>query len=54
MQEKCNRFKKIKIRGKKTKKWKKKEKRGEKRKNFTELQRPNLEAEVYNNNKKCD
>ena len=22
--------------------------------NFTELQKPNVEAEVYNNNKKCD
>ena len=22
--------------------------------NFTELQKPNIEAEVYNNNKKCD
>ena len=25
-----------------------------KMKNFTELQKPNIEAEVYNNNKKCD
>jgi len=32
-------------------KWKKKEK-GEKKKR--ELQKPNTEAEVYNNNKKCD
>ena len=23
-------------------------------KNSTELQKPNIEAEVYNNNKKCD
>ena len=37
------------------KKQKKKEKRcvvGEE--NSTELQKPNIEAEVYNNNKKCD
>ena len=26
----------------------------EKKENSTELQRPNVEAEVYNNNKKCD
>ena len=25
-----------------------------KKKNSTELQNPNIEAEVYNNNKKCD
>ena len=33
-----------------------KEKKMEERKkeNSTELQRPNAEAEVYNNNKKCD
>ena len=33
------------------KKGKKKER---KKKNSTELQKPSLEAEVYNNNKKCD
>ena len=33
---------------------KKKEKRGEKKENSTELQKPNIEAEVYNNNKKFD
>ena len=32
---------------------KKKEKRGEKKENSTELQKPNIEAEVYNNNRKC-
>ena len=30
----------------------KKEKR--KKENSTELQKPNIEADVYNNNKKCD
>ena len=25
-----------------------------KKENSTELQKPNVEAEVYNNNKKCD
>ena len=29
-------------------------KKGEKRENSTELQKPNVEAEVYNNNRKCD
>ena len=31
-------------------------KKGKKKKkeNSTELQKPNVEAEVYNNNKKCD
>ena len=33
--------------------WKEKEKR-EKMENFTELWKPNIDAEVYNNNKKCD
>ena len=28
--------------------------RGEKKENSTELQKPNIEAEVYNNNKKWD
>ena len=41
-----NRFKKLKIKIKKIEK-------GEKKKgNATELQKPNIEAEVYNNNKK--
>ena len=31
-----------------------KEKRKEKKENSTELQKPNIKAEVYNNNKKCD
>ena len=26
---------------------------GEKKENSSELQKPNVEAEVYNNNKKC-
>ena len=32
----------------------KKEKKKKKEENSTELQKPNAEAEVYNNNKKCD
>ena len=32
----------------------KKGKNGRRKKNVTELQKPNIEAEVYNNNKKCD
>ena len=51
MQKKYNRFKNIKI----IKKRKKKEERKkDKKENSTEPQRPNMEAEVYNNNKKCD
>ena len=47
--EKYNRFLKIKsIKKEKRKKWKKKEKR-KKRENSTELQKPNVDAEVYNN-----
>ena len=57
MQKKYNRFKNFKIKiiqnEKRKKKWKKKEKR-KKKENSTELQKPNTEAEVYNNNKKCD
>ena len=46
-----NWLKKIKI----IKKRKRKEKEEDrKRENSTELQKPNIEAEVYNNNKKCD
>ena len=29
-------------------------KKKEKKENSTELQKPNVETEVYNNNKKCD
>ena len=29
-------------------------KKGKKKENSTELQKPNVEAEVYNNNKNCD
>ena len=42
MQKNNNWFKKLKL---------KKEKKKE---NSTELQKPNVEAEVYNNNRKCD
>ena len=48
MSKNNNRFKKLKL---------KKEKRilkKEKEENSRELQKPNIEAEVYNNNKKCD
>ena len=31
-----------------------KEKRKEKKENYIELQKPNIEVEVYNNNIKCD
>ena len=51
--EKYNRFKKIKIL-RKRKKWKKKEKCEGGEENSTELQKPNVEAEVYDNNRKCD
>ena len=30
------------------------ERKKEKKENSTELQKPNVEAEVYNNSKKCD
>ena len=36
------------------KKRKEKKKDETKKKNSTELQKPNVEAEVYNNNRKCD
>ena len=38
----------------KNRKKKKTEEERKKKKNSTELQKPNVEAEVYNNNKKCD
>ena len=55
MQKKYNRFKKIKVKKEKRKRKKhgRRKKRGEKKENSTELQKPNVEAEVYNNNKKC-
>ena len=52
MQKKYNRFKEIK--NYKKEKRKKKKKGGKKKENSTELQKPNVEAEVYNNNEKCD
>ena len=48
--EKYNRFKKLKV--KIIKKRGKKEER--KKENPTELQKPNVDAKIYNNNKKCD
>ena len=47
MQKSNNRFKKLKLK-------KGKRKKKEKDENSTELQKPNVEAEVYDNNKKCD
>ena len=53
MQKKQNRFKKLKV--KIIKREKKKKKTEEIKKiNSTELQKPNLDAEIYNINKKCD
>ena len=43
MQKNNNRFKKLKLK-----------KQREKKKNSTELQKPNIEAEAYDNNKKCE
>jgi len=58
MYKKYNRLKKLKVRTIKKKKEEKMEedRQNEKKKkeNYRELQRPNIEAEVYNNNKKCD
>ena len=51
MQKNSNRFKNIRIK----KRMKKKNgRRKEKKENCTEVQKPYVEAEVYNNNKKCD
>ena len=50
--EKYNRFKKLKIKIIKKRKVKKMEE--ERKKENTELQKPNVEAEGYSNNKKCD
>ena len=52
MQKKYNRFKKLKIKITKRKK-EKMEKERKKEKNI-ELQKPNVDAEVYNNNRKCN
>ena len=53
--EKYDRFLKIKtIKRRKQKKTEKEKRKKKKKENSTELQRPNMEAEVYNNNKKCD
>ena len=59
MQKKYNRFfknQKLKIfkKREKRKKMEEERKKGEKKENSTELQKPNVEAEVYNNNRKCD
>ena len=49
MQEKYNRFLKIKI-IKKRKEKMEEERKKKKKENSTELQKPNIEADVYNNN----
>ena len=58
MQKKYNRFKKLKVKitekRKDKKKMEEKEKNAGKKKNSTELQKPNVDADIYNNNKKCD
>ena len=46
MQKSNNRFKKLKFKKEKRKK--------RERKNSTEMQKPNIEAEVYDNSKNCD
>ena len=51
MQKNNNRFKKLKIKRKKRKK-KARRKKERKKENSTELQKPNIDAKVYNNNKK--
>ena len=53
MQTKYNSVTKIKI-IKKREKNGRRNKKGKKKENSTELQKPNVEAEVYSNNKKCD
>ena len=55
MQKNYNGLKKLKIQIINKRKEKKEEERKKKKKeNFTELHKPNVEAVVYNNNKKCD
>ena len=51
MQKKYNRFKKMKLQKKKREKKTEEERKKE---NSTELQKPNIDAKVYNNSKKCD
>ena len=53
MKKKHSRLTKIKI-IKKRKKQKKEKRRKKKKENSTELQKPNVKAEVYNHNRKCD
>ena len=49
MQKKYNNFKEI-----KNYNYKKRKNKEKKKENCTELQKPNVEAGVYNSNKKCD
>ena len=53
MQKKYNSFKKLKVKIMK-KRRKKKKKNKQEKENSIELQKPNVEAEVYNNYKTCD
>ena len=53
MQNKIIGFLKFKI-IKKRRKMEEETKKEKKKENSTELQKPNVEAEVYSNNKKCD
>ena len=54
MQKKYDRFEKLKIKIVKKEKKRREEKGGKKKENSTEQQKPNIEAEVYSNNKKCE
>ena len=53
MQKKYNRFEKLKVKVIKKRKEKKRKEKEEKE-NSIELQKPNVEAEVYNKYKNCD
>ena len=54
MQKKYNRLKKLKTKIIKKRKNGRRNKKGGKKENSTQLQKPHIEAEVYNNNRKCD
>ena len=54
MLKKYDRLKNKIIRREKEKKWKKREKIKNKKGKLHKLQKPNIEAEVYSNSKKCD
>ena len=54
MQKKYNKFLKVKSMKKREEKKMEERKKEKKKENSTELQKPKVEAEVYNDNKKCD